>query len=253
MEGDYSKQSWNNVSGWYNNIVGQKGHYYHQHLVISNVLKLLDLGENEGLLDVACGNGLLARNIPSFVQYTGVDSADRLISEAIKADNNTNHKYLVADVSKVENFPTGSFSKAALILALQNISNPSQTLINIGKALIKGGKLVVVINHPCFRIPRQSRWEIDIENKLQSRNISSYMSYLEIPINIHPGEKKGPVVWEYHVPLSEYFNMFIKAGLVVLKIEEWISDKKSQGRAAKMEDRARREIPMFMALLLRKD
>jgi hypothetical protein len=39
---------------------------------------------------------------------------------------------------------------------------------------------------------------------------------------------------------------------VIEKIEEWVSDKKSTGPMAKMEDRARDEIPMFMAILATK-
>jgi len=35
---------------------------------------------------------------------------------------------------------------------------------------------------------------------------------------------------------------------VIEKIEEWASDKDSVGKAAKMENRARAEIPLFMAI-----
>jgi len=42
--------------------------------------------------------------------------------------------------------------------------------------------LVIVLNHPCFRIPRQSGWGIDEKNKLQFRKVIKYMSPMEIPL-----------------------------------------------------------------------
>jgi len=38
-------------------------------------------------------------------------------------------------------------------------------------------------------------------------------------------------------------------GLVIKDIEEWRSEKESQGKWAKMEDRAREEFPLFLAIL----
>jgi len=38
-------------------------------------------------------------------------------------------------------------------------------------------------------------------------------------------------------------------GLIVQDLEEWRSEKKSVGKWAKMEDRAREEFPLFLAVL----
>jgi hypothetical protein len=40
--------------------------------------------------------------------------------------------------------------------------------------------------------------------------------------------------------------------LVIEKIEEWVSDKKSEGGKAAMEDKARAEFPLFMAIAAKK-
>jgi hypothetical protein len=42
--------------------------------------------------------------------------------------------------------------------------------------------------------------------------------------------------------------MLKDAGFVIDTIEEWTSDKESEGRAGKMENRSRAEIPLFMAI-----
>jgi len=141
------------------------------------------------------------------------------------------------------------YNKAAIILALQNIKEPDKTIKLTGEKMDKGGKLIIVLNHPCFRIPRQSSWETDAKNKLQYRRVNRYMSPLEIPINMHPGDRNSPVTWSFHLPIEEYSRMLSENGFLIEKIEEWTSDKKSEGKAAKSENRARDEFPMFMAIL----
>ncbi len=80
------------------------------------------------------------------------------------------------------------------------------------------------------------------------------MTQLAIPITTHPGHgEKSEITWSYHVPLSKYVEMLSEHGFVIEKLEEWISDKHSVGDTAKMENRARKEFPLFMALLARKD
>lgn len=61
--------SWNKEGKWYGEIVGEKGHFFHQSVVIPNSLKLLHIPKESSLLDVACGQGVLARAIPNTVKY----------------------------------------------------------------------------------------------------------------------------------------------------------------------------------------
>jgi SAM-dependent methyltransferase len=240
--------SWGNVAKWYGEIVGEKGHFFHQTIVLPGVMKLLDIKNGDRLLDVACGQGVLARRLPGEVTYMGVDLAHGLLADAKRMDKNKKHKYVVADVTK--SIPTGDkFNKAAIILALQNIKEPKETMRLVSDRMDKGGKLVIVLNHPCFRIPRQSSWETDQKNKLQYRRVNRYMSPLEIPINMHPGDKTSPVTWSYHLPIESYSEILFENGFVIEKIEEWTSEKKSEGKMARAENRARDEFPMFMAIL----
>lgn len=240
--------SWQKVGKWYNSIVGEKGHYYHQAVVIPNSLSLLDLKTGDSLIDVACGQGVFSRNIPESIKYTGVDISKSLIDEAKKMDRSHNHKYFVVDLTK-EAVTNERHNKAVMILALQNIKEPERAIKYVSDKLDKGGKFLIVLNHPCFRIPRQSSWETDSSNKMQYRRINKYMSEMEIPINAHPSEKSSPITWSFHHPIEDYSRYLFNNGFLVEKIEEWTSDKKSEGKAAKMENRAREEFPMFMAIL----
>jgi hypothetical protein len=42
--------------------------------------------------------------------------------------------------------------------------------------------------------------------------------------------------------------MLKDAGFAIDVIEEWTSDKESEGRAARMENRSRSEFPLFLAI-----
>ena len=253
MRRDFRNTSWQKVAPWYSRITERgQGHYYHQHVVIPGVLRLLELNlktqnSNLKLLDLACGNGVLTKAIPDNIAYLGVDNAPSLINEAKRTNRNSNHKYLIADVTKPLSIPS-DFTHAAIILALQNILNPTKVIQNASQHLTEGGVLVIVLNHPAFRIPRQSSWGIDEGRKIQYRRVDKYMSPMQIPININPSDRNSLVTMSYHYPLSTYSKILKDTGFAIDLIEEWTSDKESEGHAARMENRSRSEIPLFLAI-----
>ncbi len=250
-----SSTSWQKVGKWYNEAVGKEGHYYHQALIIPKVLRLLNFSAEQqaSLLDLACGQGVLSRHLPPKVSYVGVDAAAQLITAAKQYHHPSSHQFIHGDVTQNLSLSPEAFSHATLILALQNIEHPLAVFKNASFCLKSNAYFVIVINHPCFRIPRQSSWMIDEENKIQYRRIDRYMSSMKIPIQTHPGKgKDSPQTWSFHHSLSDYSRWLKEAGFVIELIEEWCSDKVSEGRAAKMENRSRQEIPLFMAIVARK-
>lgn len=253
MNRNFRNTSWQKVAPWYNKITrGGEGHYYHEHVIIPNVLRLLELNDksqmtNAKLLDLACGNGVLAKSLPKNVKYTGVDLSESLIKYAKNGDKNSNHKYIVGDITEPLTFHE-SFTHATIILALQNIKNPAAVFDNVSKLLLVNSKLIIVLNHPMFRIPRQSAWGIDEGRKIQYRRVDKYMSPMEIPIRMNPSDPRSEQTMSYHYPLSDYSKMLKDAGFAIDLIEEWTSDKESVGRAGRMENRSRAEIPLFMAI-----
>lgn len=239
--------SWEKSAHSYAESLRDRGSYYHEHLVIPGVLRLLNLRPSDSLLDIGCGEGILTRSLPKGVGYLGVDASVSLISFAKK--QSSQKEFLVADAAKPFDTKGKHFTHSAIILALQNIGDVEVVLQNVSKVLQPKGKLVIALNHPCFRIPRLSSWGIDEARKLQYRRIDRYMTSQEIPINTNPGKgQKSPITWSFHRPLSYYFDSLQKAGFVVEKLEEWCSDKVSVGEAARMENRGRSEFPLFLAI-----
>jgi len=198
------------------------------------------------LLDVGCGQGVLGRAVDPEVKYVGVDVSKSLITYAQEMDDSESHTYVVGDGENLRQEEL--FTHISCVLALQNMQKQDRVISNMSSLLEPNGRMVLVLNHPAFRIPRQSGWG-EHPNKIQYRYINRYLEPLEIPITMHPGQEKSGLTWSYHVPISYYAQALASAGFVIELIEEWTSDKQSEGKAAKMENRARAEIPLFMALV----
>lgn len=249
--------SWETSSGWYDRIVGEHGHYYHEKIILPKALSILGLlnSPEYSVLDLCCGQGVLARAIPPLVRYTGVDSSSSLIRSArdsLKGHPERQAHFLVGDATQPLKLDYEAYTHGTMILALQNLENPQNALMNFKKHLKKHALLLLVLNHPCFRIPRQSSWGYDAGKKLQYRRIDRYMEELKIPIATHPGKGgHSPQTFSFHFPLSELMGMLKNAGFLIEDIQEWCSDKASQGAMAAAENRARKEFPLFLSIVAR--
>lgn len=61
-----------------------------------------------------------------------------------------------------------------IVLAIQNIENVNEVFAECKRVLKKDGRIVLVLNHPAFRVPQASDWHF--ENGIQSRIVSKYLS-----------------------------------------------------------------------------
>ena len=138
------------------------------------------------------------------------------------------------------------------ILAIQNIEKVKETFLEVNRCLKKGGRFILVINHPSFRNPRKTDWGYDENKKIQYRRIEEYMSESKVEIDMNPGEKnpkKKKYTITFHRPLQFFFKNFKNTGFAVTSLEEWISHKESEkGPKSDQENKSRHEIPMFMSL-----
>lgn len=244
-------QGWEGEAKQYNELVGERGHYYHQHVVIPKSLELLNLAADSSILDLGCGQGVFSRVLPKTVSYVGVDASKSLIDFAKKFDDNPHHRFEALSATRPLKGLRTDFTHAVCILALQNMEYFDTAIKNAADHLKPGGSFLIVLNHPSFRIPRQSGWGEPIQG-IQTRWVNKYMSHLKIPINMHPSSKKEMVTMSYHMPLSSYVSSLRKHGFVITQLEEWSSNKESKGPHAKAENVARVEFPLFMAIVAEK-
>lgn len=250
--------SWGGVAEWYDNLVegkqgveGKSG-TYQTDLILPNLLRLVAPKSGERIIDIACGQGFFSRALAEKgATVTGADISAELIGLARK-HSPKDVSFHVAPADKLDFAADASFDKAVIVLALQNIENLAGALSEAARVLKKSGRLFLVLNHPAFRVPKRSSWEWDEKAAAQYRRLDAYLSESRQEIDMNPGTgspaaKKFTV--SFHRPLQIYFKALGKAGLAVTRLEEWTSDKKSNGgpRGAE-EDRMRKEIPLFLLL-----
>lgn len=248
--------SWGKVAGWYNKLLLEGEDTYQEKLIKPNLLRILTPKPGEDILDAGCGQGYFAREIgKTGAGIVGVDLSSELIKMA-KQLGGKNEKYLVMSVEDLAGLNDQRFSAVICVLALQNIKNLSAAILEMSRVLKSGGRMVIVLNHPAFRVPTASSWGFDEEKKIQYRRVDDYMSEISQAVDMTQGIKdikKKTFTWSFHHPLQVYFKAFAKAGLFVVRLEEWTSHKISdKGSRKAAEDKARKEIPLFMCLELKK-
>jgi ubiquinone/menaquinone biosynthesis C-methylase UbiE len=254
--------SWEYVAEWYDRLLeGDEAGTYQKELILPNLLRLMDLKKGDQVLDLACGQGFFAREFSKMAgKVIGADASKALITLARERSSSAERgkglgdvDWHVAEADKLPFLADGSIDKAAIVLALQNMEDIAGVFRECARVIKPGESLFFVLNHPAFRIPKASSWGWDEKEKLQYRRVERYLSELKVPIDMHPGQKSGGgQTLSFHRPLQSYFKALGKAGFGVVGMEEWNSHKKSEpGPRAVAEDRARKEIPLFLCFVCR--
>jgi ubiquinone/menaquinone biosynthesis C-methylase UbiE len=254
------------VSGWYNDYLKDEDNYQHK-VILPNFLRLLnlkDINKKMDILDLGCGQGFFIEKIletlsskdKERVNIYGVDLSSKLLKIAEeKFLENKNISLKNTDATDLTYLKDKSLDKVYSILALQNMIDVDKVIQEIKRVLKKDGKCLFVINHPSFRVPKESDWRYDTFVQKQGRVVYNYMSDKRYIIDMNPGRKalgeKTEETISFHHPLQYFAKIFNKHDLAISRIEEWISHKKSEDSVrGKAEDDARKEIPMFMCLEL---
>lgn len=244
--------SWEKSADWYDRILGERGSELYQAVVIPKAMELLKPQRGEFILDLGCGQGVFSRAMADKgARVTGVDAAPTLIAKARTYQSRTQIRYYDRDAADLGGL--GEFDAASAILCLQNMEHLDKVIASTAAVLKPGARMLWVLNHPAFRIPRQTSWGHEEERKIQYRRVDAYSSTLGIPITMHPGKADSESTVSFHRSLETLTSTGFNAGLTLAGLGEWYSHKESQpGPRARAENRARKEFPLFLALLWRK-
>lgn len=243
---------WDQAARWYDALVGTHGSDFQKSIIMPGAFQLLNLKKGVRVLDLACGQGVFSRYLLSRgMQVEGLDSSEELIRFA-RSRSKPSIQFHLADASDAGAMEESRFDAAVCLLAIQNIAEIAPVFQSVTRWLKPGGCFVMVVTHPCFRIPRQTHWGWDEEKKIEYRRVDRYASDLTIPIMTPSAAGSEGFTLTYHRSLQNYFEALAGAGLWVDRMEEWASKKESSpGKRAKAENRARKEIPLFLALRAR--
>jgi SAM-dependent methyltransferase len=247
-----SDTGWDPVAAWYDKLVGEAGSDYHRNVILPATLEMLAPKAGESVIDVCCGQGVLVKPLldAGVGRWLGVDASPRLIAAA-KSRHGADRRvsFMVADACRPGSWANGSHDAATCLMAVHDVPDPTALFTNVAKSLKPAGRVVIVMMHPCFRIPRQSHWGWDPDQKIQYRRIDGYGTPREIEITTHPGRGSGEKTVFYHRSLADVLTAIGRGGLAVTACVELYSHRRSQtGPFSKAEHRAAGEFPMFLAL-----
>jgi ubiquinone/menaquinone biosynthesis C-methylase UbiE len=248
-------KGWDDLAEWYNGWVGKEGSKYHNKLAIPTVLKLLKVKPGERILDVGCGQGVLSPHISQAgANYVGIDVSEKLLKFAKQhhgGDINLTTSVSFEQMSATQlhtHFEPNSFDAAIFMLSIQDMNPLPPIFKSVAQVLNPGGRVVILMIHPAFRIPRQSAWGEETDRKIKYRRIDRYLTPLDIPRKEYPGRKSGMSI-SFHRPIHTYINELSAQGMAVTQMVEVapgnVMDKPNRTRA---EIRADEEIPVFMGL-----
>lgn len=266
-----TQSSWDHVATWYDDLLeGRRSDHYDQ-VILPGTVRLLGPRPGERVLDVACGQGILCRELRRLgTTCVGVDASPQLIGLAQRLDPAS--QYLVGDARELADLDAGGLFDAAIcVMALMNIEPLSPVMAGVLKHLRPGGRFVSVILHPAFRSPGQTSWgwaELTNDDPAprrpgsrphrtpgacQYRRVDAYLSPSHREIVMNPGAaahgRSAVTTVTHHRPIQAYVKALTDAGMRITALEEWASARQSQpGPRASEENRSRREIPMFLAV-----
>ncbi len=245
--------SWDQVATWYDGWVGERGSRYHQQLALPATLRLLATVPDEEILDVGCGQGVLASHVTAEgARYTGVDASSRLIAMA-RRRHGGHGRFFVGDarsLRSVKGLQQGAFDAAVFMFSIQDMDPLGPIMQSLDWALRPASRVVLLMTHPAFRQPRHSGWGFDEQRALTFRRIDSYLTPMAVPMKALPGR---PPTRSFHRPISTYVNELAAYGFATDALDEVAggSDLPRRGRPSGTE-RAESEIPLLLALRARR-
>lgn len=236
---DQARAPYDAIAEWYDVNVGGP---LHEEVVLPSMLELVGDVAGLRLVDVACGQGIITRELAKHgASVTGVDiSRDLLcIAEGYEKAEPLGVVYLHDDAESLASLGALSFDGAVCNLALMDIADIAATFRAIQRLLRELGWVVVTITHPCFEVPR-GRWT----TRADSTTVREVTGYFEEGFwrSDNPHGVRGQV-GAYHRMLSTYLNVLADTGFRL----ERVCEPRATGKRADQVP-GNREVPSIMLI-----
>lgn len=232
---DQSSQAvWDRKAGFWDDAIGAEGNIFHQTLVAPAVKRLLEIGNDERVLDVACGNGQFSRELAGLgAQVLAVDFSSTFLDRARQhtarlaielAQRVTYRQVDATDEQALRSLGTqGSFDAVVCNMALMDMPTTVPLMRAVMILLRPGGRFVFSTSHPCFNQLGTTHAVDELDAEDGKRLVYS----IKIPQYLTPQNGKGigirgePEPHDYwDRPLHAILKDAFDAGLVLDGMEE---------------------------------
>lgn len=209
--------------------MGDAGNEFHLLLVRPTTERLLGKVAGSRILDVACGNGSVARRLSERgAQVIAIDASRRMLERARRrgvAQGATidYRKCDATDVDALLALGEGSFDAVVCNMALMDMSEIGPLASALPRLLAAGGRFVFSITHPCFnrlgiRFVSESEHSAGRAVSRQGILVCNYLT----PVTGEGVAIDGQPVNHLYSdrPLSLVLGPFFEAGLTLDALEE---------------------------------
>ncbi len=219
---------WNNKADFWDKLHGEKGNKFHNKLVGPNVEKLLGDVKGKLILDVGCGNGVMARRLFDLGGIiTAIDFSSELIKKAKAYEDYIDKiNYLVLDATEEKSLLSlgeKRFDAVISTMALMDMPEIFPLFSASMKLLKSDGCFVFVTSHPSFNsnLPIMSIETEEKDGEIIVRHALKITHYLEPKVQKAMGAPNEPNPhYFYHRPLNLLLGEAFRAGLVLDALEE---------------------------------
>lgn len=208
------------LAHWYNELVGETGGPYFQHIVGPCLFRRLGSVYGLRVLDLACGQGFLARELARRgARVTGIDAAGEMIrlARTYESGEPLGVTYLHADAASLDDLAASSFDIVVCNLAFMDIADLDGALAEVSRLLVPGGRFLFTILHPCFH-PPGARFVTDSTGRVFHRAVSRYFQEVRWWSDSLDGLRSR--IGALHRTLSTYLNALAEHDLALLHVEE---------------------------------
>jgi 2-polyprenyl-3-methyl-5-hydroxy-6-metoxy-1,4-benzoquinol methylase len=199
-------------------IIREKLDRYRTELTDAAVLTALGELEGKNVLDGGCGEGYLSREIHQRgATVTGLDVSTSLIEAASSERDRLGLTRLKHYVAGLEAIPEDDATFDAVVCnhVMTDVEDAAEALKEIGRVTKIGGKLVILMLHPCFytaHAERNASGTIPVDRYFNTRNISQNFKVAGVssPDKVHMNFR----------PLEYHTSAILQSGYTITGLTE---------------------------------
>lgn len=223
-----TREIWDAKADYWDTQMGE-GNLFHRELVGPAVERLLDIRPGELVLDIACGNGQLARRLATLgARVVATDFSARFLALARQrietlpeiAGQIELREVDATDPGQLAALGDGRYDAITCLMGLMDMPDIDPLLAAVPRLMRPGGRFVLAVQHPCFN---SNDVRMVVEEDANGRRTSSLKisRYLTLPPGRGVGMPGEPAPhWYFHRPLGELLGVAFRHGLVMDGVEE---------------------------------
>ncbi|KAJ6004241.1 hypothetical protein N7499_000310 [Penicillium canescens] len=268
---DFPLASWETFAPSWDEGMGDEGNEYFRFLELPILVKLIGKLEGCNAIDLATGNGLVARwlaqKAASVIATDGaatmIDRAKARTDISLYGNKISFHRLDVTSQSSWENFMAidnslmnDGFDVITMNMALMDIQDLGPLARSLKILLKPNGCFVATLLHPLFFTSGAARQIVVHEDPETGQRIVDRSIVVSKYLNVAParqlvlkGETESPYL--FHRPLNQLFAPFFQAGLVLDALEETNFDEGFRDPLREHASRNFTEFPKILGFRMR--